>query len=73
MKTTLTHKDFKNSKSWYNDRNDYTSYYIDGKEWIALSENFSKSDHFEFSVPSGACVYMTKEEIDKAGFTARFN
>ena len=70
----LTANDFKNSKSWYNDRNDYTSYYDkNGKEYIALSNDFSKTGKFEFSAPSGACIYMTEKEIIEHGFKSRFN
>jgi hypothetical protein len=71
---SLKAKDFKNSKSWYNSRTNYTSFYdANGNEWVALSTNFSEKGTFELSAPSGACIYMTEEQIAKQGFKSRFN
>ncbi len=73
----LDKEDFANSKSWYDDRNDYTSYYDDkGKEYIALSTDFLTSGkakgRFEMEAPSGAVVYMTIEDCTTS-LVSRYN
>jgi len=71
MKTTTTL--FDSIRGWYQYKMDCTVFYAyDGKKWLALTNKFSDAGLLELEAPSGAIMWLTKEECEEK-FKSRYN